>query len=150
MLSEIINEKLIKLNVNASGWEDAIRKSAAMLVENNKVSKNYVDAIISNAKEFGPYIVITKHVALPHARPEAGAKEIAIAISTLEKPIKFGHKENDPVKYIFCLSAVDSDSHLRAIAELAELFEKDEFFRLLDNAKSTKEIIDFIKENEEK
>lgn len=148
MLSEITNETLIKLNVKAKDWEDAIRQSASVLIENDKVTEAYVDAMVDTAKESGPYIVITKHVALPHARPEAGAKDIAIGIATLETPVEFGNVENDPVKYIFCLSAVDSNSHLRAMSELVELLEQEEFFRTLDNAKNTKEIINFIKKNE--
>jgi mannitol/fructose-specific phosphotransferase system IIA component (Ntr-type) len=104
--------------------------------------------MVDTAKGSGAYIVITKHVALPHARPEAGTKEIAIGIATLENPIEFGHSDNDPVKYVFCLSAVDNNSHLHAMAELVELFEMDEFFKTLDNAKDAKEIIDFIKLHE--
>ena len=104
--------------------------------------------MVNSAKSSGPYIVITKHVALPHARPEAGVKEIGIGIATLENPIEFGNEENDPVKYVFCLSAVDNNSHLRAMSELVELLEQDEFFRVLDNAKEEKEIMDFIKSQE--
>ncbi|MCI9978099.1 transcription antiterminator [Clostridioides difficile] len=148
MLSEITSETLIKLKVKAKNWEDAIRQSASALVENNKVTEGYVDAMIDSAKVSGPYIVITKHVALPHARPEAGSKEIAIGIATLDSPIEFGNDENDPVKYVFCLSAVDNNSHLRAMSELVELLEQDEFFRALDTAKEGKEIIDFIKKHE--
>lgn len=148
MLSDITNEALIKLKVPAKDWEDAIRQSASVLVENNKVTEGYVDAMVNTAKESGPYIVITKHVALPHARPEAGAKEISIGIATLENPIEFGNKDNDPVKYVFCLSATDNNSHLRAMSELVELFEMDEFFAALDRAKDPKEVIDFIKSKE--
>jgi mannitol/fructose-specific phosphotransferase system IIA component (Ntr-type) len=148
MLSDLTNETLIKLNVPAKNCEDAIRQSASVLVENGKVTKEYVDAMVNTAKESGAYIVITKHVALPHARPEAGAKEIAIGIATLENPVEFGHKDNDPVKYVFTLSAVDNNSHLRAMSELVELLEMDEFFRTLDNAKEPKEVIDFIKAHE--
>lgn len=148
MLSDITNETLIKLKVPAKNWEDAIRQSASVLVENGKATEEYVDAMVSTAKESGPYIVITKHVALPHARPEAGTKEIAIGIATLENPVVFGHKDNDPVKYVFSLSAVDNNSHLRAMSELVELLEMDEFFMTLDNAKDAKEIIDFIKTHE--
>lgn len=148
MLSEITNERLIKLKVKAKDWEDAIRQSASALVEDNKVTKEYVDAMVNTAKESGPYIVITKHVALPHARPEAGAKDISIGIATLENPVEFGNDENDPVKYVFCLSAIDNSSHLRAMSELVELLENEEFFRVLDNAKDPKEIINFIKKYE--
>lgn len=148
MLSDLTNETLIKLKVPAKNCEDAIRQSASVLVENGKVTKEYVDAMVNTAKESGAYIVITKHVALPHARPEAGTKEIAIGIATLENPVEFGHEDNDPVKYVFTLSAVDNNSHLRAMSELVELLEMDEFFRALDNAKDPKEVIDFIKAHE--
>ena len=148
MLSDIINEKLIKLKVPATNWEEAIRNSASVLVENGKATQEYIDAMVNSAKESGPYIVITKHVALPHARPEAGTKEIAIGIATLESPVVFGNEDNDPVKYVFSLSAIDNNSHLRAMSELVELLEMDEFFRTLDNAKDVKEIIDFIKAHE--
>ncbi|MBK1809722.1 transcription antiterminator [Clostridium sp. YIM B02505] len=148
MLSDITNERLIKLKISAKDCEDAIRQSASVLVENGKATGEYVDAMVKTAKESGAYIVITKHVALPHARPEAGTKEIAIGIATLENPVEFGNEDNDPVKYVFCLSAVDNNSHLRAMSELVELFEMDEFFKILDNAKDPKEIIDFIKSHE--
>lgn len=148
MLSELTNESLIKLKISAKNWEDAIRQSASVLIENGKATAGYVDEIVKTAKEAGPYIVITKHVALPHARPEAGAKEIAIGIATLESPVVFGNIENDPVKYIFCLSAVDNSSHLRAMSELVELLSMDTFYEMLENAKDPKEIMDFIKQNE--
>lgn len=148
MLSDITNETLIKLRIKAKDWEEAIRQSASVLVENDKVTEAYVDAMVNSAKASGPYIVITKHVALPHARPEAGAKEIAIGIATLENPIEFGNDDNDPVKYVFCLSAIDNNTHLRAMSELVELLEEEEFFRVLDNAKEANEIIDFIKTHE--
>ena len=104
--------------------------------------------MVATTKESGPYIVITKHVALPHARPEAGAKDIAIGIATLDTPVVFGNEENDPVKYVFSLSAVDSNSHLRAMSELVELLDEEEFFRTLDKAKNAEEIINYIKEKE--
>ncbi|MGZ7441088.1 BglG family transcription antiterminator [Paenibacillus sp. TH7-28] len=145
MLNDLIDEKLVKLKVPAKNREEAIRQSASVLVENGKTTQEYVDAMVDAAKESGAYIVITKHVALPHARPKAGAKEIAIGIATLEKPVAFGHQDNDPVKYVISLSAVDSNSHLRAMSELAELLEMDEFFKTLDNARNAGEVIDFIK-----
>ena len=77
MLSDLLDESLVQLNVEASDWEDAIRKATAPLVANGKVTEGYVDDIIKGVHELGPYIVITEHVALPHARPESGALESA-------------------------------------------------------------------------
>lgn len=148
MLKDIVDETLIKLKVPARNREEAIRQSAAVLVDTGKATQQYVEAMVESAKETGAYIVITKHVALPHARPTAGTKEIAIAIATLEHPVVFGHQDNDPVKYIFSLSAVDSSSHLRAMSELAELLEMKAFYETLDNAQDAQEIINFIKAQE--
>lgn len=50
MLSEITNETLVKIKVKAKNWEEAIRQSASVLVENNKVTEGYVDAMINSAK----------------------------------------------------------------------------------------------------
>lgn len=149
MLSKIVNENLIRLKVFATDWEDAVRKSASPLLENDKITPSYIDEMITTAKELGPYIVITKHVALPHARPEAGAKEIAIGIATLEPPIKFGNEANDPVKYVFSLSAVDKNTHIEAMSELAELLDKADFYKVLDKAESAEEIMNYIRAYEQ-
>lgn len=144
MLKNLTNEKLVKLNIVAKDWEDAIRKAAQPLVDENKVTLSYVDDIIRGVHEYGPYIVLTKHVALPHARPESGALENAIGIATLKTPVEFGNDANDPVKYLFCLSAKDNHEHLSALAELASLFEDAEFFKMLGNATSVYEVIHYI------
>ncbi|MFJ7727706.1 PTS sugar transporter subunit IIA [Neobacillus sp. NPDC097160] len=148
VLSEITNERLIQLDVEATDWQDAIRKSGQPLVNEGKVSLQYIQAMIDTASESGPYIVIAKHVALPHARPEAGSKEIAISMSKLKNPIKFGNNDNDPVKYVFCLSAIDNETHLTAMAELVELLECSQFYEMLDEARDPKEIYEFILEHE--
>lgn len=144
MLNKLTDLSLIQLNVEATDWQDAIRKAAAPLVEHGKVKPSYVDGIIEGVIENGPYIVITTHVALPHARPEAGAIESAIGITTLNEPVVFGNKDNDPVKYLFTLSATDNTKHLGALADLAGLFEKKDFFELLDSAKNAQEIMDYL------
>lgn len=135
---------MIRLNIEADDWQTAIRKAAQPLVDHKKVKAAYVDEIINGVLEMGPYIVITKHVALPHARPEAGALESAIGIAILKHPVKFGNKDNDPVKYLFCLSATDNIKHLNALAELAGLFEEKAFFDLLDQANTPEEIMEYL------
>lgn len=144
MLKDLLSEELILLNIDASDWEDAIRKAAQPLVDEKKVTESYVDDIIVGVKNNGPYIVLTEHVALPHARPESGALESAIGVATLKTPVEFGNEANDPVKYLFTLSAKDSSQHLSALSELAGLFEDKEFFNLLDNSNNPKEIMEYI------
>jgi len=148
MLRDLLNEQLIKLNIDASDWMDAIQKAAKPLVLSNMVEQRYVDAIIENVKEAGPYIVITKHVAIPHARSEMGVLHTAIGIATLKEPVAFGNKENDPVKYIFCLSAKENKEHMEALAQLADLLEDQNFYKVMDQATKPEEILKYISEKE--
>lgn len=148
MLKDLLDENLIQLNVEASDWEDAVRKAAAPLVEHGKVTPAYVDDIVKGVKDLGPYIVLTKNVALPHARPESGALESAIGICILKTPVEFGSAENDPVKFLFPLSAKDSDSHLAALASLVEFLSDENFLAMLDKATSASEIVSYISEKE--
>ena len=144
MLKDLTSENLIRLNIEATDWEDAVRKAAQPLLEAGKVKQSYIDDIIVGAKESGPYFVLAQHVALPRARPEAGALESAIGVATLATPVEFGSEANDPVKYLFCLSARNNTEHLDALADLAERLEDQEFFKMLDQATDPKEVLDYL------
>lgn len=143
-LLELITEDLIQLNVEAKDREDAIRKAAAPLLAAQKITESYIEGIIKSMHESGPYFVITPHVAMPHARPEEGALENSIGITTLKTPVEFMNKNNDPVKYMFTLSATGNDTHLETLATLAELVEDETFFKLLDSAQTPREIMDYL------
>lgn len=144
MLGDVLSEELVLLNVEARDWEDAIRKAAQPLVAANKVTPAYVDDIIRGVHECGPYIVITEHVALPHARPESGALEPAVGIVTLRTPVEFGSADNDPVRYLFPLSATDAEGHLSALQSLVELLSDPDFFAQLDQATSPKQVVELV------
>ena len=121
MLSDLLDEGLIRLGVEASDWEDAVRKAAQPLVDLEMVTEGYVDDIVRGVNVLGPYIVIAPHVALPHARPESGALRPALGVVTLASPVSFGSAENDPVRFLFPLSATDNDGHLGALQALVEM-----------------------------
>lgn len=148
LLSSMIDQDAIQLNVEAKDWKEAIRKSAQPLLDKKKITEEYVRKIISIALETGPYIVVAKNIALPHAPSESGVLETAMSISVLKDSVKFGNKENDPVKYLFCLSAVDSESHLEALAELVELIDDEKFLCLLNNTVSRTVVLEYVKEKE--
>ena len=129
MLSDLLDEGLIRLGVEASDWEDAVRKAAQPLVDLEMVTEGYVDDIVRGVNVLGPYIVIAPHVALPHARPESGALRPALGVVTLASPVSFGSAENDPVRFLFPLSATDNDGHLGALQALVEMLRVRAFSR---------------------
>ena len=148
MLSDVLKEEYIRINVECSNWEEAVRASGKALKENGVITEDYINATIENVKEVGPYIVITKGVALPHATNKIGVNKTGISLTTLKNPVEFGNKDNDPVYYIFMLATTDMESHLNALSNLSELLGKQEFFEVMKNAQDSKSVIDYIKANE--
>lgn len=144
MLRELTDASLVKLRIQAEDWQDAVRQAAQPLIDQSLIRESYVEDIIQGVQDYGPYIVVTKHVALPHARPEAGALQNAIGIATLKNPVCFGNKDNDPVKYMFCLSATDNEKHLAGLAQLADLLDNQDFLNMLDHALTPEQVMDYL------
>ena len=126
MLEDVLKDSNILLNEQVTTWEDSIRRVSEPLIKEKIIEPRYVTAMIDSVKEYGPYIVIGKYIALAHARPEDGVNSLGISVATIKEPIAFENEENDPVKIIFCLAAVDSYSHLNIMKSLIELINDEE------------------------
>ncbi|MCH4287142.1 MULTISPECIES: BglG family transcription antiterminator [Bacillota] len=144
-LTNMITESIIQLQVEANDWEDAIRKAGKPMIEHLYVKPAYIEEIIRIMHQEGPFVVITKHVALPHTKPSSGALRCGLGLTVLKEGITFGSQEHDPIKYIFTLSAVDNESHLTAMSQLLELFNEPSFFTMMDEAETPQEVIAYIK-----
>lgn len=144
MLQESIEESYIQLDVEAENFEEAIKKSFDPLIENGAVTNKYVEAVIRIYQETGPYIVITKNIALPHAPVEDGANKLGLGFVRLKVPVVSGHKTNDPVKYLFPLSAKASNDHIELLSKLADLLSQQRFIEFLEKVSSKEEFINYF------
>ena len=87
------------------------------------------------------------NVAVPHARPNGNVDKMAISLTKLNEPVNFRNEEEDEdnwVRILFCLAAVDSSSHIVALQQLAVLLDSDEITDELIDAKSEDEMLDII------
>ena len=150
MISKIVTEEFIKLNVECKNWEDAIRKAGEVLLNNKCVTNEFIEKSIENVKELGPYTVIQKGIAMPHSTSHTGIIETGISIISLKTPVNFGNEENDPVYYIFMVAVKDMLEHIKVLSELAGLLSNPDFINTIKNSKDKKNIIDYIKAKEEK
>lgn len=148
MLSEVLKDEYILLNQSARDWQQAVELGGQRLVDSGVVEATYVQAAIQNVKDLGPYIVLTKGVAIPHAGAEFGVHRTAISLVSLGEPVCFGNPDNDPVRYIFTLATTDTASHLHALKDLVRLLENQRFFDVIDHAANAAEVTAFIKEYE--
>lgn len=121
VLAEVLDARTIALDVTVGGWEEAVRTAGALLVGAGKVQPAYVDAMVETVRRIGPYIVIDRGVAMPHARPEDGVFSLGFSLLRLAVPVPFGHAANDPVRLVICLASPDAETHLRALSQLATL-----------------------------
>lgn len=144
MLSELLKAEYIELHVTVDDWKEAIERSGLPLYRKGIITHKYIEAAIHNVIESGPYIVMTKGVAIPHALKRFGVKHTAISLVSLNKPVCFGNKDNDPVKYVFMLATTDSQSHLKALQDLVVLLEDPKFLSIIDSSKSPDQIVKYI------
>lgn len=126
MLQDILMDSNILLNQEGEDWKEVIIKVARPLLNEEVIEGRYISAMIKAVEEFGPYIVVGKHLALAHARPEDGVNKLGLSVMTLKEPVNFGHPDNDPVKIVFCLAAVNSHSHIKVMKSLVELIDDTE------------------------
>ncbi|HAP2893354.1 TPA: PTS transporter subunit EIIA, partial [Enterococcus faecalis] len=92
--------------------------------------------------------VITENIALPHATVESGAKDVAIGFMRLKTPVTSGHRTNDPVKYLFSLSAKNNQAHIELLSELANLLGNPDFLKFIKVVSSREEFKNYIEKAE--
>ncbi len=142
MLQNLI-ENRIEFISDCESWESAIKHGADKLLKEGYISQSYVDQMIANVHEFGPYIILADGVAMPHARPEAGALKTGMSFLKVENGISF--PETDvPVRLFFTLASVDSNAHLEAMMELADLLVDDESVEKLLKVNTKEELLKII------
>ena len=146
MLKDLLTKNTIKLNVEAKDWEDAIRKGGELLEKDGSIEHKYVDGMVDTMKSIGPYIVIAPGIAMPHARPDCGVKKIGMSLMTLNNPINFGNKENDPVTLVVCLCAIDHTTHLKAMSELVQLLGDEAKIKKIKTAKNVDDILSLLQD----
>ena len=142
MLKQLIRNKIDIID-NVSNWEEAIRKGAELLVENKCVEPRYVDCIVNNIKESGPYIVLGDGMAMSHARPEDGVIKNGITLLKIRDGVDFDEKNR--VFLLFTLAAENNEHHQELLEEIADLLnESEKIKRIMYDDLTDLEIYDLI------
>lgn len=140
MLNQWLNDKTIQVLDGVESWPQALEICARPLLISGAITPEYVTAIIAQHHKLGPYYVLAPGLAMPHARPEEGAKGPGLSLLKLYRGVNFGSEESDPVDVIIMLAAPDKHSHIEMIAALAELFSSDDDMAQLHRTNSLEEI----------
>ena len=119
-MSDMLKRENVQIVDSCKDWEDSVHVAVQPLVDGGYVKPEYIDGIIQNAKELGPYFVLVPDLALLHARPEQGTIKKQLAVTVVRKGVEF--KKGEPCRVIVTLAAEDSDSHIDVMRILASMF----------------------------
>lgn len=125
-IRELLPINRIKISSESVDRNQAIAKTTDLLVKDGIVDSNYANEIVNQFEKFGPYMVISPHIALIHASTQHVIKDAGFSIIYFDKGILFNHERNDPVYLVIALATKNAKNHLRALGQLSELISNKE------------------------
>ena len=135
-------------NVKTAAQKASVPVVMHLLLELGYIEERYIDAMIQNIEENGPYVVLTKGFAVPHEGLDQGSIKVGMNLIRLKNPVNFDAEENDPVEFVCCLSAVDHKTHLKAFFNLVNMLQNPEFKEALRQCKTPDETAKVIEKYE--
>jgi PTS system ascorbate-specific IIA component len=135
-----LTTEAIELGAAVADWRAAVHLVGEVLARSGATTAQYGDEMVRMIEEHGPYVVIAPGLALAHARPGPSVLADGFAIVTLATPVNFGHPHNDPVTVVVGLAIKTADTHLAAVAQLANVFNDSSAIEELASATTATEV----------
>ncbi len=142
---EKLDESRMILDSEVDNWEESIRLAGKVLENHRDSTKEYTDKMIELVRRHGPYIVFAPGIAIAHASPRDGAKNLGVSFIRLKKPVIFNHDLNDPVRFVIGVSIPDEKSHLIIFFHMVRCMANNDIQGILYNAKTKTDIINIVK-----
>ncbi|WP_206853735.1 PTS sugar transporter subunit IIA [Candidatus Enterococcus mangumiae] len=112
-------------------WRVAIEESGRLLLEKGIVAPTYIEKMIRCVEEYGTYILIAPHVAMPHAmQGNSNVFDTAIAFTKMKVPVSF-EDDSKSASLFFTLAAKEPEQHLSNIQSLSELLMQEGLIQAL-------------------
>lgn len=144
-VKEILDKRVIDLNMKASNKDEVIRHLALLLHQAGYVDdlEGYVKDVYLREQE--GITGIGGHVAIPHGKSDFVDK-VGIAVGRTKDMVEWESYDEEPVD-LFFLFAVPSDSegakdHLRLIAELAGKLGNEDIMGRLQKANTYEDLVE--------
>jgi len=140
-LQKLISNKFILLNQKLNNKKNALELISDHFEKEIQIKKEIVFDSLYAREKLGT-TALGSGVALPHARIDV-LKNIQTLIIQLNSGIDFDAVDGKKVDIIFVLLVpnVNSDDHVKLLAEIASVLDNNEIVKKIRNAKSPHEII---------
>ena len=143
-IEKALTKDRIRVGIVAKDWRDLVDQVGAVMEAAGDVQPSYVEAMKKVIEDIGTYCVIAPGVVLLHARPEEGVNRVCLAVGTLKEGINFGC-ENDPVRLVIGLGAVDHEGHVELLRDVARLLSDNERLARLLEAETEEQLLEVVR-----
>ena len=150
MITSLINENLICLELKAKTKDDVFNEMAELLVAQGRVAdKTQFIADVKAREELGN-TGFEEGIAIPHAKSAAVAQP-AVAIGVSRAGIEYGAEDGKPSQLFFMIASPDNgdNHHIEVLAELSSKLIEDGFVEQFLAAKTEKEALTLLLEEKE-
>lgn len=150
MITKLINENLIVLDLKATSKDAVFKELVDVFYEQNKISsKEQFLEDIKSREELGN-TGFEDGVALPHAK-SAAVIEPAVVIGVSKTGIEYGAEDGNPSKLFFMIASPDGgdNHHIEVLAELSSKLIEDGFIEKFLNVSSNSEALALLLEKSE-
>jgi len=147
MIAHLLNEETTRAWIEPEDWRAAGRAVGDMLVNTGGVEPAYIEEMIQNIEEMGPYIVIIPGVALFHTKGDKNVHKVCLSLATVKDGVLFGVPKKDPVKLLMAFASPDKKEHLTMLREIMSILKNQDMMRAIVDAPTDGEILHIIREN---
>lgn len=120
MFKELLEKNRVCFHEEFTTWQEAVRASCQPLLTEGVITDEYIEAIIRNVTEYGPYVVIAPDICIPHAQQGLGVNDTAISFMRTAQPVHFSDSPEHDARLFFVLASVDNDAHLKNLQAMVE------------------------------
>ncbi|GEM_PF-6619615 len=145
-LLSVLTEDMIQIKEVALDWREVIDKASVPMLKGHKITEEYVQAMKYNIETYGSYVVSFPGVVILHANPKIRGTKLGLSLTTLEVPVYFGERDRSPISVAFVLSSPNQEDHMMILEDLVTLFQNEEVFLDINDAKSAEEVIMILKD----
>tara|TARA_B100000378_G_C17905662_1_gene364284 strand:- start:138 stop:590 length:453 start_codon:yes stop_codon:yes gene_type:complete len=144
ILPKLVTEKFILLNQESNNKKNVLELISSYLQKEIKIKKDIIFESLYAREKLGT-TALGNGVALPHARIDS-LKTTQTLLLQLGSGIDFDAVDGKKVDVIFVLLVpnVNSDSHVKMLAEIAAILDNEQTVKKIRKAKKTQEIISIL------
>ncbi len=147
---DLLNKNCIVADLQGQTKEDVINELINLFKDDSRVIEleKVRDAVLEREKIMSTGV--GKGFAIPHGKTNA-VTDILAAFGKTTRPIEYDSLDGHPVYLVFLLVGKDNlvSKHIKLLSRISRMMNKDEFREKLIQAKTSEEILEIFKKEEE-